>query len=136
MLFRSIVSATGNIAGAYISVGNDVNAGGNVSANVYTGTTVSVLGNITGNALILSSANIVSSNTTGYLFDSGVSNIRIGTYNAQTVTIGTSGSQTQIQGNASVTANIGTNLKGALLVDADYTYSPTNQQGVMIQVQG
>ena len=131
-----VVSATGNLAGAYIVAGNDINAGGNVSAVNYTGVTVSVTSNITGGNLSISSGNIVSSNTTAYLFDSGVSNIRIGTYNANLVTIGTTGSYTAIQGNATVTANIGTNVRGALLVDADFEYMSTNQPGVMLQLQG
>lgn len=130
------VSATGNISGAYFSASNDINAGGNVSAINYTGTSVSVIANITGGNLNISSGNISTGNATGYLFDTVTSNIRIGTFNAEYVTIGTAGSQTIIQGNAAVTANIGTNLKGAMLIDADYVYTPTNQQGVMLQVQG
>jgi hypothetical protein len=129
------VSATGNITGGNIST-NAINAGGNISANAFTGISVSVTGNITGGNLNISSGNISTNNTTGYLFDTVTSNIRIGTFNAEYVTIGTAGSQTTIQGNAAVTANIGTNLKGAMLIDADYVYTTTNQQGVMLQVQG
>ena len=136
ILTAGIVSATGNLAGAYIAAGNDINAGGNVSAVNHTGTAVSVTGNITGGNLVISSGNIVSSNATAYLFDSGVTDIRIGTYNANSVTIGTSNSFTSIQGNATVTANINTNVRGALLVNADYEYMATNQYGVMLQLQG
>lgn len=136
VLTTGVISTTGNIAGSYFSASNDINAGGNVSAINYTGTSVSVIANITGGNLNISSGNISTNNTTGYLFDTVTSNIRIGTFNAEYVTIGTAGSQTTIQGNVAVTANIGTNLKGAMLIDADYVYTPTNQQGVMLQVQG
>ena len=138
----------GNITGANVISANEfvtpystLNNGLSTSGNIIS-VDISATGNITGSNVVstgnlfLTTGNIDTSNATGYLFDAGPTSIRIGTYNASNITIGTAPSQTVIQGSARVTANIGTNLTGALLVDADYVYTPTNQQGVMLQVQG
>jgi hypothetical protein len=76
------LNVTGNIASGNIEVTTDIDVGGNVSANAYTGITVSVTGNVTGGNLkttgavtvgsISSAGNITGGNITGtYLIGNG-----------------------------------------------------------------
>ena len=116
ILTAGIVSATGNIAGAYISAGNDINAGGNVSANAYTGITVSVTGNVTGNYILGNGSQL-----TGLPASYGNSNVATLLANFGSNTISTTGNistgNLTDTGTLTVTGNItgGNVLTGGLI---------------------
>jgi hypothetical protein len=72
ILTAGSISATGNVTGGNLSIGSQINIGGNMSALGYTGTSLSVSGNVSGGNVRTGGLVSATGNVTGaYIFGNG-----------------------------------------------------------------